>query len=121
MELRLPNLHICVTSRPEIDIRNRLEPLTSLRVSLHDQTGHKEDIAKYILSEVDFIADEKRWRQDDKDLVIETLSEKADGMQGISVLSHILLSRFMKQVPMGTLSAGDAEALPPIETSAIST
>ena len=80
VELRLPNLHICVTSRPEIDIHNRLEPLTSLRVSLHDQTGHKEDIAKYILSEVEFIADEKRWREDDRELVIETLSEKADGM-----------------------------------------
>ncbi|KAH9074398.1 ankyrin repeat-containing domain protein [Lactarius deliciosus] len=80
VNLRLPNLHICVTSRPEIDIRNRLEPLTSLRVSLHDQIGHKEDIAKYINSEVDFIANDKRWREDDKDLVIETLSEKADGM-----------------------------------------
>ena len=80
VELRLPNLHICVSSRPEIDIRNRLEPLTSLRLSLHDQTGHKEDIVKYIWSEVNFIADEKGWRQDDKELVIETLSGKADGM-----------------------------------------
>ena len=80
VDLRLPNLHICVTSRPEIDIRNRLEPLTSVRVSLHDQTGHKEDIAKYIWSEVDFIANEKKWREDDKELVIETLSWKADGM-----------------------------------------
>jgi len=33
----LPNLHICVTSRPEIDIRDVLEPLASRRVSLHDQ------------------------------------------------------------------------------------
>ena len=80
VELRLRNLHICVTSRPEIDIRNRLEPLTSLRVSLHDETGHKEDIAKYIRSEADVIAHDKRWRDDDKKLVIETLSEKADGM-----------------------------------------
>ena len=80
VNLRLRNLHICVTSRPEIDIRIRLEPLTSRRVSLHDQTGHKEDIAKYIRSEVDIIADDKRWREDDKELVIEILSEKADGM-----------------------------------------
>ena len=80
VNLRLPNLHICATSRPEIDIRIRLEPLTSLRVSLHDQAGHKEDIAKYISSEVDIIANDKRWREDDKKLVIETLSEKADGM-----------------------------------------
>jgi hypothetical protein len=80
VELRLRNLHICITSRPEIDICNRLEPLTSLRVSLHDQTGHREDIAKFIRSEVDVIANDKRWRDDDKKLVKETLSEKADGM-----------------------------------------
>ena len=80
VELRLRTLHICITSRPEIDIRNRIEPLTSLRVSLHDQTGHQEDIAKYIKSEVNFIANDKRWRDDDKALVIERLSEKADGM-----------------------------------------
>ncbi|KAH9057164.1 hypothetical protein EDB87DRAFT_1129055 [Lactarius vividus] len=85
VDLRLRNLHICVTSRPEIDIRNRLEPLTSLRVSLHDQTGHKEDIAKYIGSEVNIIANDKRWREDDKGVVIATLSEKADGSDGSSV------------------------------------
>ena len=79
-DLNLPNLYICTTSRPEVDIRNRLEPLTSLCVSLHDQTGHQEDIAKYIRSKVDFIANDKRWRNGDRKLVIETLSEKADGM-----------------------------------------
>jgi len=41
VDLRLPNLHICVTSKPEFDIRDVLEPLTSFRVSLHDQ-GHIE-------------------------------------------------------------------------------
>ncbi len=34
VDLGLPKLH--VTSRPEVDIRNDIEPLTSLRVSLHD-------------------------------------------------------------------------------------
>ena len=80
VNLRLPNLHICVTSRPEVDIRVRLEPLTSHSVSLHDQTGHQEDIAKYISSEVDVISNDKRWREDDMELVIVTLTEKADGM-----------------------------------------
>ena len=80
VDLRLPNLHICVASRPEIDIRHRLEPLASSLLSLHDQTGQSEDIAKYIRSEADAIASDKRWREDDKVLVIETLSEKADGM-----------------------------------------
>jgi hypothetical protein len=80
VELRLPNLHVCVTSRPEVDIHVRLEPLTSRCVSLHDQTGHQEDIAKYISYEVDAIANDENWREDDKELVIKTLSEKADGM-----------------------------------------
>ncbi|KAH9172311.1 hypothetical protein EDB89DRAFT_1886149, partial [Lactarius sanguifluus] len=80
LDLHLSNLHICVTSRPEIDIRICLEPLTSRWVSLHDQTGHKKDITKYIKSEVDVIANQKRWREDDKELVIKTLSEQADGM-----------------------------------------
>ncbi|KAI0277796.1 hypothetical protein BGY98DRAFT_1078926 [Russula aff. rugulosa BPL654] len=44
VELPSPNLHLCVTSRPEMDIRRALEPLTSLRVSLHEQTGQKQDI-----------------------------------------------------------------------------
>jgi hypothetical protein len=44
IDLHLPNLHICVTSRPEVDIREVLEPLTSRRVSLHDQSGQKKDI-----------------------------------------------------------------------------
>ncbi|KAH9024693.1 hypothetical protein EDB85DRAFT_2292506 [Lactarius pseudohatsudake] len=80
VDLHIPNLHICVSSRPEIDIRNRLEHLTSHPVSLHDQTGHMEDISKYIRSKVGVIANDKRWREDDKELVIETLSDTADGM-----------------------------------------
>jgi len=74
------NLHICVTSRPEIDIRTSLEPLTSLRVSLHEQTGQKEDIIKYVSSLVYSDTKMRRWREEDKKLVIETLSERADGM-----------------------------------------
>ena len=82
VNLSLPNLHICVTSRPEIDIRHVLEPLTSRRVSLHDQTGQKEDIADYIRSVVYSNSEQimRRWRTEDKELVIETLSERADGM-----------------------------------------
>ena len=33
VELSSPNLHLCVTSRPEIDILKALEPLTSRHVS----------------------------------------------------------------------------------------
>ena len=78
--LRLPNLHICVTSRPEPDIQAVLEPLTARPVSLHDETGQQEDIANYVASIVASDRRTRRWRKEDKDLVIKILTEKADGM-----------------------------------------
>jgi len=82
VELSLPDLHICVTSRPEIDIRNVLEPLTSRRVSLHDQSGQKQNIADYVRSIVYSDSQQimRRWKTEDKELVIKTLSERANGM-----------------------------------------
>ena len=82
VDLGLPKLHICITSRPEIDIRNAIEPLASHRVSLHDQTGQKEDIADYVKSIVysDSDTNMKRWKKEDKDIVVKTLAEQADGM-----------------------------------------
>ena len=82
VDLRLSSLHICVTSRPEVDIQNGIVPLTSLRVSLHDQSGQKGDIADYVRSVVysDSESIIRRWKMEDKDLVIEVLSERADGM-----------------------------------------
>ncbi|KAF8459969.1 hypothetical protein DFH94DRAFT_849315, partial [Russula ochroleuca] len=82
VDLHVPNLHICVTSRPEVDIRDVLEPLTPRRVSLHDQSGQKEDIEAYVRSVVysDLEPIMRRWRKEDKEFVIETLSNQADGM-----------------------------------------
>ena len=82
VDLRVPNLHICVTSRPEIDIQDVIMPLTSLRVSLHDQSGQKDDIADYVRSIVYSNSEPiiRRWKKEDKDLVIKVLSERADGM-----------------------------------------
>jgi hypothetical protein len=82
VDLDLAHLHVCATSRPEIDIRDVLAPLTSLRVSLHDQSGQKEDIIEYVKSVVYSNSEPimKRWRTEDKELVIDVLSERADGM-----------------------------------------
>jgi hypothetical protein len=80
VNLELPNVHLCVASRPEMDIRTILEPLTSLRISLHDEIGQKEDIIKYINSVVRSDRNMRRWKEEDKRLVVDTLSEKADGM-----------------------------------------
>ena len=78
--LHLPNVHICVTSRPESDIQIILERLTECPVSLHDESGQKEDISNYISSSVHSDRRMGSWREEDKELVIKTLSEKADGM-----------------------------------------
>jgi hypothetical protein len=80
VDLKLPNVHLCVASRPEIDIRTVLEPLTSLRVSLHDEIGQKEDIIAYIKSFVHSDRNMRKWREEDQNLVIDTLSRNADGM-----------------------------------------
>ena len=80
VELELPNLHLCVASRPEMDIRTVLEPLTTLKISLHDEKGQKEDIIKYIESVVRSDRSMRRWKEEDKRLVVDTLSDKSDGM-----------------------------------------
>ncbi len=82
VDLHIPNLHICVTSRPEVDIRDVLEPLTSRQVSLHNQSGQKKDIEDYVRSVVYSNSEPimRRWKKEDRELVIETLSERADGM-----------------------------------------
>ena len=82
VDLRLPTLHICVTSRPEVDIRNSLESIASHSISLHDEGGQRKDIAKYIKSVVHTnpIRAIQRWKDEHKDLVIETLLGRADGM-----------------------------------------
>jgi hypothetical protein len=80
VELKLPNVHLCVASRPEIDIRMVLEPLTSLRVSLHDEIGQKEDIVRYIKFIISSDQNMQKWTEENKQLVVDVLSDKADGM-----------------------------------------
>jgi len=75
-----PDLRICVTSRPEQDIRIVLEPLASRRFSLHDQEGQKDDIADYVRFVVHSDRTMGRWRPEDKKLVIDTLIKRANGM-----------------------------------------
>jgi len=80
VDSRLPNLRICVTSRPETDIKPILEPLTFRSISLHDESGQKEDIENYIRSIVNTDRRMRRWTSVHKQLVIDVLKERADGM-----------------------------------------
>jgi len=77
---QLPNLRMCITSRPEADIKPILEPLTFRSVSLHDEWGQKEDIENYIKSVVNTNRNMRRWRPEHRQLVINVLTERADGM-----------------------------------------
>ena len=80
IESQLPNLRICITSRPEIDIKFILEPLAFRSVSLHDESGQTEDIENYIRSFVNTDSKMRRWKAADKELVINVLIRKSDGM-----------------------------------------
>jgi len=80
IDLQLPNLRICVTSRPETDIKVLLEPLSFCSVSLHDEIGQMEDIENYIKSAVNKDPRNRRWKTEDKQLVIDAIIKKADGM-----------------------------------------
>ena len=80
IKLQIPNVRICVTSRPETDIKDFLDPLALHTVSLHDESGQNRDIEEYIKLVVNTNPKNKRWKAADKQLVIDILTKKADGM-----------------------------------------
>ena len=80
IDSRIPTLHLCVTSRLEIDIKAALEPLAFHTVSLHDEKGQKEDINDYIRSVVNTDPNMRKWKAADKKLVVDVLIKKSDGM-----------------------------------------
>jgi hypothetical protein len=77
---KIPDLHICVTSRPEADIIDVLHSLTSHSISLHDEGRHSDDIKNYVESVVNNDRRMRRWKQQDKQYVIEVLTKNANGM-----------------------------------------
>ena len=77
VNLRLPLVHFCITSRPEEDIRDALDALADHNVSLHEQAGQNRDIFDYVKSFISFDREMQRWREEDRQLVFKTLSEKA--------------------------------------------
>ena len=79
VDLKLPNVYLCVASRPEIDIQMVLEPLEHLQVSLDDEMGQKGDINAYIEYTVRS-GSMPEWTEEDQGLVICTLTQKANGM-----------------------------------------
>jgi hypothetical protein len=76
VDLHHASLRICVTSRPEADIKASLEPLASHTVSLHDEDGQKKDIDEYVRFIVCSDKHMRRWRVEDKEMVIDSLSRR---------------------------------------------
>ena len=77
---KFQNVRICVTSRPEDDIRTVLELLAFRSVSLNNRGEQKEDIKEYIEAFVSSDRNMRRWKQKYRKLVIDGLTERADGM-----------------------------------------
>jgi len=80
IDSKLPNLRVCVTSRPEADIKLVLQPLSFHSVSIHDESGQTKDIENYIKSAVNSHRKMRRWKPEHKQLVIDVLTRRADGM-----------------------------------------
>ena len=80
VELRLPNLRLCITSCPEPDICTALRPLATQQLSLDDESGHKQDIIDYVTFVIRSDQMMQKWRNEDKDAAIEKLTEKVDCM-----------------------------------------
>jgi hypothetical protein len=78
--LHLPNLHICVSSRPEFDVTTVISPLALHSISLHDEPGQKEEIVEYVKSIFDSKPGVRNWAVEDKELVTDLVLEKGDGM-----------------------------------------
>ena len=77
---KLPNLRICVTSCLQADIKHVLKWLTFRSISVHDERGQLEDIKNYITSTVNSHRNMQKWKPEHKQLVIDVLTRRADGM-----------------------------------------
>ena len=76
---QIRDLRVCVTSRPEVDIKDVLDLLIFRSVSLHDESEQKRDIEDYIKSVIN-TRTTKRWKEEHRKLAIGVLTEKSNGM-----------------------------------------
>jgi hypothetical protein len=79
VKTQILNLRMCVTSRPELDIKAVLDRLIFRSVSLHDESGQKRDIEDYIKSVIN-TRTTIRWKEEHRKLAIDVLTEKSNGM-----------------------------------------
>ena len=63
----------------EGDIQTELETLAPYSISLHDELRQKLVISDFVSSVLSSDEQMKQWHDEDKELVVEWLSERADG------------------------------------------
>jgi hypothetical protein len=80
VKTQILNLRICVTSRPELDIKEILDSLIFRSISLHDESGQTGDIEDYIKSVINTRPKKGRWKEEHRKLAIGVLTEKSNGM-----------------------------------------
>lgn len=80
INLHIPNLHICVLSDLDPEVEFVLFPLASRRVCLHEESGHSQDIIRYLRWMLSTHPRMKGWKASDKEVVINTLFRKAEGV-----------------------------------------
>jgi uncharacterized protein (UPF0297 family) len=80
VDLHLPHVHFCFTSRPEVDIRHVLKALAVYEVALHEQAGQNQDILDYVEYVVSSDPRMRPRRKEGKHLVVKTLTEKGGRM-----------------------------------------
>ena len=80
VKTHIQNLRICVTSRPELDIKCVLDPLSFRSISLHDEGGQKKDIEDYIKSAIITRPKKGWWKEEHKELAMDVLIKMANGM-----------------------------------------
>jgi hypothetical protein len=83
--LHVPALSVTVSQEIKFyhfvsHLESALEPLKPVQVSIHEETGQKKDIVEYVTSVVHSDTRMGKWRDQDQKLIIDTLSDKADGM-----------------------------------------
>jgi hypothetical protein len=112
MRLHLPHVHFCITSRLEVDIRYVLEALAVHEVAVHEHAGQKQDIFDYIEYVVSSDPRMRRWREEDRRLVVKTLTERGGGMYVMSAMStSILTPHAAAKVPMDLLPVRNSTSL----------
>ena len=79
-ETQILNLRVCITSRPELDIKGVLDPLVFRSISLHDESGQQRDIEDYIKSVINTRTIKGRWKEEHKKLAVDVLIKKSNGM-----------------------------------------